>query len=231
MGILLNSNFTYKVVEYKNIVDGRLQSLKLLINDKEYTILNVYGQNNDKVDFLNTLEKYIIDNNSDTFIIGGDFNTVIDVKKDKKNGNPKNSKNKIDKINTIIENNDIHDIWRILNPDTCHYTWHSNHKPPIFSRLDYFLVSSNILNSITKCKISVGIRSDHSLVYFNINTESKVRGPGYFKINNSILLENEYQNIIKKSITEIAEINKNSNPNTIWELIKGTIRNETIRYT
>ena len=151
VGILLNSNFTYKVVEYKNIIDGRLQSLKLVINDKEYTFLNVYGPNNDNVDFFNTLEKYVIDNNSDTFIIGGDFNTVIDVTKDKKNGNLNNGKKKRNKINTIINNNDIHDIWRILNPDTRHYTWHSNHKPPIYSRLDYFLVSSNILNSITKC--------------------------------------------------------------------------------
>ena len=66
------------------------------------------------------------------------FNTIIDAKNDKKNGNPNISKNKMEKINSIIENNDIHDIWRILNPHYFNYTWHSNHKPHVFSRHDYF---------------------------------------------------------------------------------------------
>ena len=36
--------------------------------------------------------------------------------------------------------------------------------------------------------------------------------------------------IVKNSIVEIAEINKEANTNTKWELIKGTVRNETIKY-
>ena len=43
-----------------------------------------------------------------------------------------------------------------------------------------------------------------------------------------MLLNNEYKDIIKKNITEIASINRDANPNTLWETIKGTIRNETI---
>ena len=38
----------------------------------------------------------------------------------------------------------------------------------------------------------------------------------------------EYQQTIKESIKEIATINKDANPNTLWEIIKGTVRNETI---
>ena len=50
-------------------------------------------------------------------------------------------------------------------------------------------------------------------------------------MNNSIILDKEYQEKIKQSIQEIADINKDANPNTLWELIKGNIRNETIKYT
>ena len=46
----------------------------------------------------------------------------------------------------------------------------------------------------------------------------------------SLLLDKDYQETVKKSIAEIAEINKEANPNTKWELIKGTSRNETIKY-
>ena len=43
-------------------------------------------------------------------------------------------------------------------------------------------------------------------------------------------MDKDYQETVKKSIAEIAEINKEANPNTKWEFIKGTIRNETIKY-
>ena len=232
MGILVNSNFNYKVIEHTEIIKGRLQSLKLNINDKDFLFLNVYGPNNENTDFLSFIEQFIIANDNESLIVGGDFNTIIDTKLDKKNGNINNNKRKREKINSIISNNDITDIWRLLNPTSRHYTWHSNHRPPIFCRLDYFLVSCNLVNySITKCKISVGIRSDHSIVYFNLYIENQPRGPGYFKLNNSIILEQEYQNEIKNAINDISEINKNCNANIMWELIKGTVWNVTIQYT
>jgi len=60
---------------------------------------------------------------------------------------------------------------------------------------------------------------------------SMERGPGIFKINNSILLDNVDQTKVKDSIRETEGLNKGCNPNTLWELIKGTIRNETIKYS
>ena len=210
-----------------------MQSLKLLVIEKEYIILYIYAPNKaaDNYNFLTKIEEFVISNDSETIIIGGDFNTVIDCDIDKKNGNINNNKRNRAKINNIIENNDINDIWRLLNPNVRHYTWHSNTKPTIFCRLDYFLISSNLVNVITNCKITTGYRSDHSLVYFNLNTDSQTRGPGYFKLNNSVILEQEYQNKIKQSIEEIATINRDTNPNTLWQIIKGTIINESIKYT
>ena len=60
---------------------------------------------------------------------------------------------------------------------------------------------------------------------------STERGPGIFKINRSIILDNAYQTKVKDSIRETEGLNKGCNPNTLWELIKGTIRNETIKYS
>jgi hypothetical protein len=150
---------------------------------------------------------------------------------DKRNGRTDTNKQNREKINELINEYDLTDIWRVFNANTCHYTWHSNHKPPIFCRLDYFLTSSNIINKTSKCSITTSIRSDHSLVYFNFNPYTEPRGPGYFKLNNSILLDEKYQKIIRDTIKYIAEINKDSNANTKWEIIKGSIRNETIIYT
>ena len=65
----------------------------------------------------------------------------------------------------------------------------------------------------------------HSIDLINLT-----RGPGYFKLNSSHLLIEDYQETIKNCIAEIAEINKHANQNTKWELIKGTVRNETVNY-
>ncbi len=128
------------------------------------------------------------------------------------------------------KNIDLHDIWRILNPNTRKYTWHSNTKPPILCRLDYFLISEHIINIVTTSNITTGFKSDHSIVSFGLQTETNKRGPGYFKLNNSLLLSTDYQQQIRQNINIVSEINKNANPNTLWEIIKGTIRNVTIKY-
>ena len=85
-----------------------------------------------------------------------------------------------------------------MHPNLKQFTWHLHRKPPVFCRLDYFLISDNLLNSITSSKHNSGFKSDHSLVSVNIDILNITRGPGYFKLNNNVLLNNEYKDIIKK---------------------------------
>ena len=184
IGILFSSNVNFKVIENIEVITGRIQVLKINLNDMEVVLINVYGPNKDDKHFFLELEKVIKQFEQETLIMGGDFNTIIDNIKDKKNGRVDTNIKNRQHINTLIEN---YDFWRIFNSDSNHFTWHSNHKPPIFCRLDYFLTSSNIINKTSKCKITSGIRSDHSVVYFTFNPMSEPRGPGYFKLNNSIL--------------------------------------------
>ena len=86
VAILLNPNFSSTVKGYKEIIIGRLQAVELTINEKDFVILNIYGPNTDDLTHFNTLEAYIKDNTDKTLIIGGDFNTVLDIELDKKNG-------------------------------------------------------------------------------------------------------------------------------------------------
>lgn len=230
IGILINSSLSCSINKYTEIITGRIQSLEVTINGKEIVILNVYGPNLDDTAFFETLEKYISENEEKTFIVGGDFNTVLNIEIDKKNGRLDTHKLCRHKIRQIIDQFNLIDIWRNKHPTLKQYTWHSSHKPPIFSRLDYFLISDNIVNSIVSSEHKISYKSDHSIVVLELDVFSISRGPGYFKLNNSFLLENDYQELIRNSITEISTINSMANPNTLWELIKGTVRNETIKY-
>ena len=71
VGILINANLTYTFKEYKNIIEGRMQSLKLLVREKEYIILNIYAPNKaaDNYNFLTKIEEFVTSNDSETIII------------------------------------------------------------------------------------------------------------------------------------------------------------------
>ena len=213
--ILFKPNINIIVNKYEDIFNGRMQSVDVTVDDKDITIINVYGPNKDDASFFDILEDYILSNDEKSFIMGGDFNTVLNVDLDKKNGNSHTHKKCTEKISSIINTSKIVDIWRILNPDKLKFTWHSNTKPIIFCRLDYFLISENLVNAIKSTKIKAGYKSDHSIIDVSFDFIKFQKGPGYFKLNNSLLLNTDYQNSIKNNISETAEINKNANLNTL----------------
>ena len=150
---------------------------------------------------------------------------------DKKNGKQDTHTKWRNTINNIINSCNLIDIWRASHPEQTRYTWHSNGKPAIFCRLDYFLISENLCNIINRAKIKPGYKTDHSLIEITIDNKIQDKGPGYFKLNNTILLKEDYQTQIKHEIKSVVELNKNSNPNTLWELIKGTVRNVSIKFS
>ena len=49
-------------------------------------------------------------------------------------------------------------------------------------------------------------------IYIFLDLNQIPRGPGYFKLNNSLLLDTSYQNNIKRTISETALINTESIP-------------------
>ena len=49
----------------------------MIINDHEIKIINLYGPNNDNIIFYQILTECMQENGEKTFIIGGDFNTLL----------------------------------------------------------------------------------------------------------------------------------------------------------
>ena len=148
--ILFNSTVKFSIINYIDIIEGRLQAVDIQYNDTNITLINVYGPNTDDSTLFDSLNNYVLHNADNTFIIGGDFNTVLDINLDKKNGNTETHKKCRKEIKSILDIHELTDIWRLKHPDKRHFTWHSNNRPPIFSRLDYFLISNNIVNNTKK---------------------------------------------------------------------------------
>ena len=125
-------------------------------------------------------------------------------------------------INYIQDELDLVDIWRIKNPDTKSFTWSQN-SPLIFCRLHFWLVSNNLQDLVSSTDIIPAIKTDHSAIFIEINNcENCVKGPGHWKMNLSLLEDEEYI----KDITEKIPIwmNELSDNRSIWDWIKYNVR-------
>ena len=121
-------------------------------------------------------------------------------------------------------------MWRVLHADQKAYTW-SKAQPFIARRLDYCFVSDNVMLSCVSCDIVSLPNTDHRAVILRLSTSSFVRGPGYWRFNNSYLKDpvfvDELNNMLENALTEEMQI---SNIQTVWDLTKVKIRDFCIDY-
>ena len=126
-------------------------------------------------------------------IVGGDFNTILDLDKDKFGGaNQMSHPNSNMTIKHMIEHLQLVDVWRFQNNDTQQFTWSKDKPKLVMVRLDYFLISRSLIKYVTKSDILPKYLSDHDSPYFIIKFSQVKRGPGYWKLNVSLLEYNDY---------------------------------------
>ena len=87
--------------------------------------------------------------------------------------------------------------------------------------------------NITHADITMGFKTDHSLITIRAALHSNQRGPGYWKLNTSFLSDANYVNQIRTTIKKVTDeyVNDdNVNPALMWEMIKLKIREQSIKY-
>ena len=82
--ILFDEYFTFDLIKYIDLVPGRLQIVEIEHEEKELTLINIYGYNSDDTFLFDKLYTYLGENKDKTFIIEDDFNTVLNNELDKK---------------------------------------------------------------------------------------------------------------------------------------------------
>jgi hypothetical protein len=107
-----------------------------------------------------------------------------------------------------------------------------NHQP-YNADLIFFIISVGLSNITRKTDISYGFKSDHSFLSLEIDKQQLKRGTGFYKLNTSLLLDNNYKDNLQRLILEKSSMNKtqNINPNLLWEFVKSDIRGYSIKYS
>ena len=106
-------------------------------------------------------------------------------------------------VQDAMENMELCDVWIIFNPDCKRYIWRQR-QPEVHCSLDFFLVSQSILGISTHTDITPGFKTDHSLITLSLSLHFNPGGNGFWKLNTSLLADNNFIETIKTAIQETA---------------------------
>ena len=162
---------------------------------------NVYGHNSRSLN-KGLFSQIILKLNS-FLIVSGDFNECADDAKDRyppKNCQTSQSNNLILKQCCDLS---LTDAWHFLFPDMQDFTW-SNRNLSCVSRIDLFLISTNALYLVKDVSHSSAPLSDHKQISLKLcGSQDTTNLRGYWKFNNSLLQDNQFNDRIKEIIEEI----------------------------
>ena len=230
--ILIKKNLNRIIHDATTDTNGRYTILDIEIGNGRFTLASIYGPNSDDSDFFLDLVSTIENIENDNRILGGDWNIVLEADKDKKGGLGQTHTHSLQVIRTWMEETDLIDIWRLNNPNDFKFTWKRINPPPgIFCRLDYFLISFGMVDKVLKADILPGYKTDHSAVTIVINPNDNKKGPGFWRLNCSLLRDPDYIQLVKNTIEETVSNNTEADAQLLWDTIKCQIRGASIRYS
>ena len=151
---------------------------------------------------------------------------------DKRGGRPTEQKKQvIESIHGLCNSFNLVDLWRKLHPNESHFTWQNN-SSAILCRLDYWLVSKQLLAQVKECSVIPVSFSDHSAVTFSVQSDDFIkRGPGFFKFNNSLLSDHSFVERLSKNIPEYKKrYSYLEDKRLYWDMLKMEIRSFVISY-
>ena len=114
-----------------------------------------------------------------------------------------------------------------------------------------FFVSKKLINCCSNLEILPGYRTDHNKISMHLQTNLSQRGPGLWKLNESLLTDDNYIEIVNECITKAVEdyalpvyareflanddnyrnIQFQTNDGIFYETLIMLIRGETVKYS
>jgi exonuclease III len=192
--------------------------------------VNVYAPNTsiEKRAFYDALHDHL-DQLDGEIIVGGDFNCVLNNNIDIVSGDYHRAADSIS-FQALVTNTSLNDTWRLFHPDEKEFTW-SRKTPFIARRLDYLLASDSIFAKTIECNIISAPHTDHRIVEMKYKLTTTVRGPSYWKFNDSLLLDIEFAKMMNLVIDQFIGDNSDLDPQLKWDLCKIQIREHCITYS
>lgn len=212
---------------------GRFSFCCTSIQGKKVAFISIYAPTVFEADFFPTMTSQILKLNDYQLYVGSDMNAVVDKNLDKSAPNissPQDSASKA--FNLFLKDLDLIDVWRVQNPSVKDYTFFSSrHKT--FSRIDYTLVSVDLLPVVHSIEFLPRHLSDHNPIISTFNY-GKIRNKATrWRFNSSLLKNENFLSQLRPKLEEFIGLNKISvaDITVVWAAIKGFLRNYAIGFS
>lgn len=206
------------------IIQGNLLSENL-------NLVNVYGPNSGDSRFYEDVF-LLLTTLPGKYVIAGDFNCTLIPSWDRSTGTDQSHHNSRLTIKRFIKDLKLLDIWRELHPQSKAFSCYS----AIFqsySRIDYFLISVELLSNVKTCLYDNIVISDHApccLTY--IDETIRIDPPRWRFQHFKWLQDEEFANYIGKPIDDFFQVNTNQTSACIkWEAFKAFLQGHIISFT
>ena len=231
-GIVVLVHKQFEIISWQEVIPGRLLNIKYKdkMEGKDFNLSAFYGpvQRNIVSSEVEGLVKHFIDHHhsSQNNIILGDFN-FIDNHLDKTKGLDGHDKMICRFWNEFVKKARVSDPYREQYPSTKLFSYHSVHGK---SRVDRVYVSDSFVCGVSNIKYTFYPQPNtHKLLKFEIDSTIE-KGPGYWKLNTSILNDTAYIKLITDCITELKTF-PCENAIEWWELLLLHVRSLSASYS
>uniref|UniRef100_A0AAR2KHU4 Endonuclease/exonuclease/phosphatase domain-containing protein n=1 Tax=Pygocentrus nattereri TaxID=42514 RepID=A0AAR2KHU4_PYGNA len=193
------------------------------------TLLNVYAPPGSDWSFFKRLFD-LMASSQGTLICGGDLNIRLNPNLDS-SGVSIQRYSTCKKINTIMKELGIIDIWRETYPSSRDYTHYSS-PHSTYSRIDYFFLFSKDRYKVRDCDIGTIDLSDHAPIYLSVILD-RIHRSTIWKLNSTILNNPQIVQKLKNDIEEYLVQNDKGDvsPSIIWDAMKAVMRGKVIEIT
>ena len=214
---------------YKDL-DGRLIIVDLEHNGITVSIAALYAPNEDSPSFFQEIDRAIMSRGEHKIIIG-DFNLTLNVELDRQNTYCNNNRAKIE-VENMMDKYCLKEIWRVQNQEKREFSWIKRGQGLAkASRIDFALVTGGLDQNVTTTTYVSSICTDHRGLYIAIELGEFPRGRGFWKLNTSLLQDQEYINLMNIEIERTLFSSVQKNPLDRWEILKKRIKESSIEYS
>ena len=129
-------------------------------------------------------------------------------------------------IDKIMDNYHLTEVWRCRNEQEIRFSWSRrvNDNLTLYSRIDFALTSIGVDQMVEMVTYLQGICTDHSAIYLSINLSQNERGPGYWKLNGSLLQTDSILIKIQEGVQLDVNASQNKSATERWSHLKVQIK-------
>lgn len=205
--------------------EGRYLFLRGRLNEKEYTLANIYAPNKNPVDYVLKILEKLTAFRKGHLIIMGDFNFCIDPGLDSTARAQGKTSGQLRKFRQKLASLQLVDIWRIHHPKKRDFTFHS----PVhgtYSRIDFGLIDHSTIEKVVDSWIGNITHSDHAPMTMEIKISEENRQLGQWRLNEELIRWEDGFNRINKELKNYFVENNTGEISgcTLWQAHKAYIR-------